>query len=67
LTDEEIKINLLLTNLLENIKVRLASFDSKKDSLGSKLSQHEIRKTFIVPLVHTFEDKIFALSKSTFV
>ena len=52
---------------MNHIKKRLASFDCKKDSLGTKLSQHEIRRNFIVPMVHTFEDKVFALSKSSFV
>lgn len=38
LTEEEIKVDLLLTSLLNYIKKRLASFDCKKDSLGTKLS-----------------------------
>ncbi len=67
LTDEEIEVNLMLGSLLEHLSKRMKSFDSYDVGLGSKLSHSDIKRTFISPLVRTFEEKIFSLSRSSFV
>ena len=56
----------MLTCLLEQINHRIESFDGAK-GLGSKLSTNELKKSFAMPLVRTFEEKIFSLSKSSYV
>ena len=66
LTEEEIKLNLMLSSLLDHINSRMNSFDGD-NGLGSKLSQSECKKTFIMPMVRTFEENIFSLSRSSYV
>ena len=66
LTDEEIKLNLMLYSLLEHINNRMQSFDGES-GLGSKLSHTDVKRSFVMPLVRTFEEKIFSLSRSSFV
>ena len=67
LTDDEIKLNLMLTSHLDHLNGRMQSFDNAPHGIGSKISTSDIKRAFVMPLVHTFEDKIFSLSRSSFV
>ena len=56
----------MLTSLLEYVKRRMDSLDSGSE-IGYKLNTSELKKVFVLPLVRIFEDKIFSLSRSSYV